>query len=444
MPFLSVSSKLSSMSQRQEVIISLYEKYLECNCVCTDTRQITEGCLFFALKGPNFDANSFAEKALANGAKYAVIDNNKYDKGDGYVLVEDSLKTLQSLANHHRNQLDIPFIAITGSNGKTTTKELTNAVLSQRYKVLATKGNLNNHIGVPLTLLTIDKSIEIAIIEMGANHLGDIAELCNIAQPTHGVITNIGKAHIGEFGGFENIIRAKSELYDYLIKNDKYVWINSSHSELLNMSKRFKSPSFYPQKDDDYSCELLSVSPYIVYKSSNGEQIHTKLIGQYNFENIATALAIGHTFEVDESKANHAITTYQPDNNRSQVLKKGSNTYILDAYNANPSSMAVAIENIAQMSSDQKVLILGDMYELGEETESEHKKLGELVRDKTFTQVYFCGEMIEKALQTFPKAKYFKSKEDLIKDIKTQSYTDTLFLLKASRGIGLEQIIDEI
>ena len=432
------------MNQQQKTIISLYEKYLNSTGICTDTRQIKKDCIFFALKGPHFNANSFADEALKKGAKFVVIDDEQYYSKDQCVLVEDSLKTLQNLANHHRNQLNIPFIAITGSNGKTTTKELTYSVLSQKYNVLATKGNLNNHIGVPLTILSIDQSIEIAIIEMGANHLGDIAELCEIAEPTHGVITNIGKAHIGEFGGYDNILRAKSELYHYLIKNEGYVWINSNHSELTNMSKRFTSPSFYPNIEDDFVCKLLSVSPFITYQSMNDEQVQTQLIGQYNFENVATALAIGYTFEVPESAANRAIAIYQPDNNRSQVIRKASNTYILDAYNANPSSMAVAIDNMVQMTATKKVLILGDMYELGAESDSEHRRLGELLQGKNFTQVYFCGKMIEKTLSTFPKGKYFDNKIDLAAEVKKQSFTDTLFLLKASRGIGLEQIIDEI
>lgn len=444
MPFFGVYFKFLLMNQRQEDLISLYKKYLSTSGVCTDTRQIKEDCIFFALKGPNFDANVLAEEALNKGAKYAVIDDPKHQKDDRFILVDDTLKALQNLANYHRNKLTIPFIAITGSNGKTTTKELTNLVLSQKYKVLATKGNLNNHIGVPLTLLSIDPSIEIAIIEMGANHLGDIAELCKIAQPTHGVITNIGRAHIGEFGGYENIIRGKSELYQHLIENDKHVWINSSHEVLKNMSKRFSSPSFYPNKSDNYVCELLSISPFITYRSMNSDEASTQLIGQYNFENIATALSIGHTFGVDESNANKAISAYQPDNNRSQVIKKGTNTYILDAYNANPSSMAVAIDTLAQMEAINKVLILGDMYELGEDSDAEHRKLGELLKNKGFTRVYFCGKLIKEGLTTYPAGKFFNDKMELAKEVKLQNYSDTLFLLKASRGIGLEKIIDEI
>jgi len=428
----------------ENTIAELYEKYLVSHQVCTDTRQIIPGAIFFALKGPNFNANGFASEALEKGASYSVIDDVTYQKDDRYILVEDVLQTLQALANHHRNQLEIPFIAITGSNGKTTTKELMLAVLSKKYKVLATKGNLNNHIGVPLTLLSIDDSIEVAIIEMGANHLGDIQELCDIAEPTHGLITNIGKAHIGEFGGQDNIIRGKSELYHFLIQNKGHVWINSNQDILMNMSKRFENPSLYPNSNDDYHCELISAAPFVKYKSVSGEEVSTALIGTYNFDNIATALAVGHTFGVDEVDANQAIATYQSDNNRSQIIHKNSNTYILDAYNANPSSMAVAIENIAQMEAEQKVVILGDMYELGEDTDKEHQILGELLSKHNFTQVYFCGVHIQKAMDSYPNGHYFKNRNELAMAIANKDYTETLFLLKASRGIGLEKIMEII
>ena len=436
--------KIPFARKHQMSIVSLYEMYLESVGISTDTRKIRQGSMFFALKGNNFNANTFAKEALEKGAKYIVIDDSEYQIDHRCILVKDSLTTLQALASHHRKQFNIPFIAITGSNGKTTTKELTNALLSKKYNVLATKGNLNNHIGVPLTLLSIDQSVEIAIIEMGANHLGEITALCNMARPTHGVITNIGRAHIGEFGSVENIIRTKGELYHYLMQNKGQVWINSNHCELVNMGKQFVSPSFYPNKKDDYTCELLSASPFITYRSMNGKEIRTQLIGQYNFENIATALAIGHTFEVKESVTNKAISDYRPDNNRSQVTKKGSNTYILDAYNANPSSMEVAIENISQIKARKKVLILGDMYELGSKSDEEHKRLGKLLQNKDFTQVYFCGTIIKVAMESFPKGKFFPDKKTLANHIKQQNFTNTLFLLKASRKIGLEQIMEII
>ena len=274
-------------------INSLYEKYLQSRKVSTDTRQITPGSVFFALKGPHFNANTFAEEALRAGASYAVVDEKEFVKNERCVLVENSLEALQKLARHHRDQLKIPVIGLTGSNGKTTSKELLNSVLSKKYKTYATKGNLNNQIGVPLTLLAIDQSTEIAIIEMGANHVGEIASLSSIANPTHGFITNIGKAHIGTFGGFDNIIRGKSELYQHLINNKGQVFINSQNLILANMAKRFSSPLFYPGPGDYYHCQLLDADPFIRYRAENDEVVQTQLMGDYNFENIAAALCIG-------------------------------------------------------------------------------------------------------------------------------------------------------
>jgi UDP-N-acetylmuramoyl-tripeptide--D-alanyl-D-alanine ligase len=271
-------------------IQNLYQKYRESGKVSTDTRQITPGSVFFALKGDKFNANEFAREALFKGASYAVIDEAKFAADERFIVVENVLETLQKLARYHRDQLTIPIIGLTGSNGKTTSKELLNSVLSKKYKTFATKGNLNNHIGVPLSLLSIDSTIEIAVIEMGANHLGEIALLCSIANPTHGFITNIGKAHIGTFGGFENIIRGKSELYQHLIQQNGVVFINSQNPILANMAKRFKGPLFYPAEGDYYHCEFLGADPFIKIKVESGEEVTTQLIGSYNFENIAAAL----------------------------------------------------------------------------------------------------------------------------------------------------------
>lgn len=422
----------------------LYDRFKECKGVSTDTRNIKKGAMFFALKGPNFNANKFASKALENGAKYVVVDDVEYKKDDRYILVEDCLIALQKLANYHRKQFDIPFIGITGSNGKTTTKELMREVLSQKYIVHATVGNFNNHIGVPLTLLAMEDSVEIGIIEMGANKLGDIAELCKIAEPTHGVITNIGRAHVGNFGGFENIIRAKSELYHYLIQNNGQVWINSNQEILVNMSKRFKSPLFYPNKGDYYEANLIAAAPYVLFESENKESIHSKLVGAYNFENIAAALCIGKYFKVDEKKANNAIQNYVPSNNRSQIIERGTNTIIMDAYNANPSSMEAAIDNLGKMKAEKKIVILGDMYELGEESDLEHRKLGEIVAAQNFDDVFFCGKLIKKSLETCPKGIYFEDKEALGIELKRKNYKKALILLKASRGIGLETVLGSI
>ncbi|WKZ59181.1 MAG: UDP-N-acetylmuramoyl-tripeptide--D-alanyl-D-alanine ligase [Cyclobacteriaceae bacterium] len=425
-------------------IQNLYQNYLKTGKVSTDTRQITPGSIFFALKGEKFNANQFAEEALAKGAQLAVIDEAAFAKDNRYVVVENVLKTLQQLARYHRDQLTIPIIGLTGSNGKTTSKELLNAVLAKKIKTFATKGNLNNHIGVPLSVLSIDNTVEIAVIEMGANHLGEIADLCNIANPTHGFITNIGKAHIGTFGGFDNIIRGKSELYMHLINQQGTVFINSQNPILFNMAKRFKNPLLYPTKGDYFHCELISADPYIKIRTEDGREAQTKLIGAYNFENIATALCIGKFFGVDATLALQAVAEYEPANMRSQVIKKNSNTIVLDAYNANPSSMEAAIRNLADMKADHKVLILGDMFELEEEAEAEHRNMGKLIRDLGFNDVLLCGELMSSALKEFPRAKHFYKKEDLLEYLKQNPISRATVLVKASRGIGLEAVMDVI
>ena len=312
------------------MIPKLYTKYLESGRVSTDTRKIQEGDLFFALKGPNFDANAFADEALAKGASLAVIDDESFAKDDRYWVVSDTLSTLQDLSTYHRKKLKIPVIGLTGSNGKTTTKELIHAVLSKKYNTQATEGNLNNHIGVPLTLLKIKPEHEIAIIEMGANHQGEIASLCEIALPDHGLITNIGKAHIEGFGGFEGVIKGKSELYQHLINYDGVVWINSDNPILSNMAKRFKNPLFYPNKGDFYHCEFIKADPAITFKAESGSVIQTHLIGAYNFENMAAALCIGKYFHVPHHDAEEAVRMYNPENNRSQVIRRNDKTIILD------------------------------------------------------------------------------------------------------------------
>lgn len=423
-------------------IQNLYQKYRESGKVSTDTRQITPGSVFFALKGEKFNANEFAREALLKGASYAVIDEPVYAKDDRYVIVENVLDTLQKLARHHRNQMKIPFIGLTGSNGKTTSKELLHAVLSKKYSTLATKGNLNNHIGVPLTILSIDSSVEIAVIEMGANHLGEIALLCSISNPTHGLITNIGKAHIGMFGSFENIIRAKSELYQHLIQTKGQVFINSENHILANMAKRFTSPVFYPAAADYYHCEFAGADPFLKVKAESGTEIITQLIGDYNFENVAAALCIGKYFGVEAQQANDAIAAYAPGNMRSQVVKKQGNTIILDAYNANPSSMVAAIENLAAMQSNSKVAIVGDMFELGDEAEAEHRAIGKLLTEKRFKAVYLCGKLMKSAALEIPTAHYFEKKEDLMGMLQQNPLSNATILIKASRGIGLETIVD--
>jgi UDP-N-acetylmuramoyl-tripeptide--D-alanyl-D-alanine ligase len=423
-------------------IPALYQLYLKSKKVSTDTRKIEPGSIFFALKGPNFNANAFAEEALTKGAMYALVDDPAYVKNDRTILVEDTLLALQELARYHRQQLTIPVIGLTGSNGKTTSKELLNGVLGKKFKTLATKGNLNNHIGVPLTILSIDGTVEVAIIEMGANRLGDIELLSSIALPTHGFITNIGKAHIGTFGGFENIIRGKSELYQHLISTKGTVFINSQNPILFNMSKRFVNPIFYPTLEDYYSCKLVDADPFVRMEAENGQVISSQLIGAYNFENMAVALCIGKFFGVSDEEANRAVAEYVPGNMRSQVMSKGTNTIILDAYNANPSSMQVAIENLALMKANRKVAIVGDMFELEQEAETEHRNLGKLLKEKNFDRVYLCGKLSRFAKEEFPEALHFETKELLVEALRKNPIEQTTILVKASRGIGLETILE--
>lgn len=424
------------------VIQDLYPKFRQSTGVSTDTRQIAGGAMFFALKGDRFNANEFASQALEKGASYVVIDDPAYRVDDRCIVVDDVLATLQKLARHHRDQLKIPVIGLTGSNGKTTSKELLNTVLSTKFKTYATKGNLNNHIGVPLTLLAIDDSCEIAVVEMGANHVGEIAALCAISNPTHGFITNIGKAHIGTFGGFDNIVRAKSELYQHLITTNGVAFINSQNPILSNMAKRFKEPVLYPAVGDFYSCQLLGADPYVKVKAEDGSEIITNLIGTYNFENIAAALCIGKFFGVDPAKANAAVASYVPGNMRSQIVKQGTNTIILDAYNANPSSMQAAIENLALMQADRKVVILGDMFELEEEAAQEHHNIGKLLREKGFKEIYLCGNLFRTALEEIPFAMHFATKAELRVHLEKDKFSNATILVKASRGIGLETIVD--
>ncbi|MCK5368511.1 MAG: UDP-N-acetylmuramoyl-tripeptide--D-alanyl-D-alanine ligase [Cyclobacteriaceae bacterium] len=424
------------------MIEKIYQIFLESSGICTDTRNISEGNLFIALHGPNFNANKFAAKAIEKGAIGALIDDKSFAIPGKTIYVEDGLLALQELAKIHRNTLKIPIIGITGSNGKTTTKELVHAVLSSTFQTYATKGNLNNHIGVPLSVLSITQDHDLAIIEMGANHLGEIALLSSISRPTHGLITNIGKAHTGLFGGFEGVIRAKSELYDFLIKNKGIVFINQNQEILMNMSKRIKNPVLYPNSGSDYPCSFLGADPFVEVKTEQGNVIKTHLVGKYNFDNIATALCIGKYFKVPEDQANNAISSYTPDNNRSQILKKGSNTIILDAYNANPSSMEKALENLAQMNAKSKIAIIGDMFELGEDTKSEHEMIGKMLKKLNIQDAIFCGESMKYAYDTFGKGNYMKTRDLLTSYLIETKFSDSTILIKASRGMALEQIVD--
>lgn len=426
------------------MINNLYQLYLKSPGVSTDTRKINPGSIFFALKGPKFDANAFAGEAIQKGAAYAVIDNRQYQKDERYIVVPDTLQALQKLANHHRNKMLIPFLAITGSNGKTTTKELISAVLRKKYKTAFTQGNLNNHIGVPLTILSIAPDTQIAIIEMGANKIGDITELCRIAEPTHGLITNIGSAHIEGFGSYEGVIRGKSELYQWLIQNEGLAFINSQNPVLSNMAKRFKEPVYYPAKGDYLYAEFVKADPYVIYKDEKGVEVRTRLVGSYNFENIAAALCIAKYFDVSSELTSQAIQEYTPSNNRSQVYRTEKNTILLDAYNANPSSMKAAIENLASMEAPHKIAVVGDMFELGAVTESEHRKIGELLKAKKFNQALLCGIAMRWAKEAYPEAQYFENKDELKKFLASQKFQNSLILVKASRGMALEELLEAI
>lgn len=421
----------------------LYSKFLQSNGVSIDTRTLKEGNLFFALSGPNFNGNEYALKALEAGASFAIVDDPAYANADRTVLVDDSLIALQQLATFHRSRYKRPLIGLTGSNGKTTTKELINAVLSQKYITHATSGNLNNHIGVPLTLLHIHPQVEIAIIEMGANAVGEIAQLCSYSRPTHGLITNIGKAHIEGFGGVEGIIRGKSELYDFLLKNNGEVFINTDDPALANMAKRFKQPYLLPGKDSYAPCELVSADPYIIYRNETGEEVQTQLIGAYNIHNIAYALAIGKRFDILPELANQAIRDYVPSNNRSQLIRRGTKTIIMDAYNANPTSMASAITSLAQYSG-KKGVILGDMLELGDQSQYEHQQIGELLNQNKIDECLLVGPLMKDAHERLSQSKHFANKDELSDYLKKNKIEAQTVLLKASRGMSLESIVELI
>ncbi|MEO9872549.1 UDP-N-acetylmuramoyl-tripeptide--D-alanyl-D-alanine ligase [Ekhidna sp.] len=412
----------------------LYARFLLSDGVSIDTRTIKKDNLFFAISGPNFNANQFAEEALEKGAAYAVVDDESYTTSEKIILVDDCLTALQQLAVFHRDRFKRPVIGITGSNGKTTTKELISKVLSEKYIVHATKGNYNNHIGVPLTLLHIHPQVEIAIIEMGANHVGEIAQLCSFSKPTHGLITNIGRAHTETFGGIEGVIRGKSELFDYLRKTESVSFINMNDSVLSNMSKRFEAPIQYPQKD----FKLLASTP-LLKVALNGIEKVTNVVGRYNYVNMAAAVAIGRFFEVPDENILNALTSYEADNARSQIIRKGSITIILDAYNANPDSMKAALDNLAEQN-DSKLAILGDMNEL-ENSDNQHAEVLEHARKLGINRVLTVGEKIGKVANP---NQHFESKDQLVAELKKMDLSNSIVLLKASRSIKLESILNSI
>ncbi|MDO3628403.1 UDP-N-acetylmuramoyl-tripeptide--D-alanyl-D-alanine ligase [Mucilaginibacter sp. BT774] len=433
----------------------LYNIYKEHPLISTDTRKIIPGSLFFALKGDKFDANTFAEQAIAAGAAYAIIDNPQYQKGDQYVLVDDVLSALQDLARYHRRQLTIPVIGLTGTNGKTTTKELINAVLSQHFNTYATQGNLNNHIGVPLTILSINASHEAAVIEMGANHQKEIELLCTISQPSHGLITNVGKAHLEGFGGVEGVKKGKGELYDYLKASGGITFVNSDSADLMAMqhARSLKNVTFYGSIDLDnlVSGQLIENSPYLTLQWTNnatGEsyEVKSQLTGAYNLDNILAAICIGAYFKLSTDEINAGISEYQPNNNRSQIARTATNTLICDYYNANPSSMAVAIENLGKIEAKHKVLVLGDMFEMGQESAAEHaaiikKAMETPVDERIFIGAEFAAQKPEVGSRK-PAAIFYTTAEEAIAGLKANPIRNATVLIKGSRGMALERLVE--
>ena len=418
----------------------LYQVFLKSDGVSTDTRDDVKNKVFFALSGENFDGNKFAETAIGNGALLAVIDKEEYNKGKKFLLVDDVLDALQSLAAHHRKIMPARVMGITGSNGKTTTKELISAVLSSKYSIISTSGNFNNHIGVPLTLLRIKNETQIAVVEMGANHIGEIATLCEIAKPDAGMITNIGKAHLEGFGSYEGVIEAKSEIYQYLKKHSGHVIVNKDDKLLIRLSENMNKTT-YGTNNANIEGELVSQHPFLKVKwGANGEilQCNSQLYGSYNYTNIMAAIATGIYFDVDSSSINTAIETYISENNRSQQIKTSYNNIILDAYNANPFSLREAIISFHNSNFDNPWLFIGDMFELGQFSAREHQEIVELLKNFGFKNVVLLGNEFYSAKDhSFLK---FKTTNDACSYFEKNPLRGTNILIKGSRGMKMEQL----
>jgi len=424
-------------------IYTLFKKFPH---VVTDSRNVVADSLFFALKGESFNGNKFALDTLEKGCRYAIVDEKSYAIDDRFILVDDVLTCLQDLAREHRRTLGIPILAITGTNGKTTTKELLNEVLKQKFKTSATQGNFNNHIGVPLTLLAMNAETEFGIVEMGANHPGEIKMLCEIAEPNYGLITNVGKAHLEGFGSFEGVKKTKKELYDYLAQNGGEVFINCENEHLMGMLNQQKTILYGNSEEAFSKARFLQAEPKLIIelRSPIGKlYIKTQLIGAYNFENVLAAVTLGRYFKIDEIDIKEALESYTPSNNRSQLLKTDDNVLFLDAYNANPTSMRAAIDNFAAMKMKNKVLILGDMLELGEESEKEHLHVLDLLKEKELSDTILVGNIFSSLASDY-KYDAFKSVEDLLVYLEKSVLKNKYILIKGSRGIKLEKTIEKL
>ena len=435
------------MSQELQAI---YHAYLQSGQkICTDTRKIEKGALFFALRGPNFNANELAQKAIDEGCSFAIIDDVNFTNVANTILVNDVLKTLQDLANHHRRQLTIPVLGITGSNGKTTSKELINAVLAKKFKTLATQGNLNNHIGVPLTLLSITKEHEFAIVEMGANHQGEINMLCEIAEPDYGVITNIGKAHLEGFGGIEGVKKGKSEMYRYIAKKNGKIFLHGDDDVLQELAKENDKITYGTKKlydvvgklkQEDEKVQFAWKTRYNASELQAAPFVSTQIVGVYNYYNLLCAACIGNFFKVDENLINEALSEYEPSNNRSQLHKTQRNTLILDYYNANPTSMRAAIENFAQLQLPNKYLILGDMLELGDESIQEHMAIVDLLKEKNLNDYSLVGPIFK----SITSVNSYLDSNEAKAHLNNLNLNGKTILIKGSRGIKLEIVLESL
>jgi UDP-N-acetylmuramoyl-tripeptide--D-alanyl-D-alanine ligase len=423
-------------------IPELYKIYQQYPSIQTDTRKLKQGDIFFALKGPNFNGNTFANAALEQGAAYSVVDEAPAQPHPNIIVVDDVLATLQALAKHHRQQFKVPFIAITGSNGKTTTKELVHAVLSSTFKTYTTQGNLNNHIGIPLTILQVKQDAEMAVIEMGANHQKEIASYCVYTLPTHGIITNCGKAHLEGFGGEEGVRKGKGELYDFLRDNGGTVFAMWDYEYLREMSRGINEIIKYGTKDADVAGNISKSEPFLevsINKGANIPLISTKLVGGYNLPNVLVAVAVGKYFGVSDEKIKSSIEGYTPSNSRSQLIEKGGNKIILDAYNANPSSMRLAIENLAKLPGNNKVLMLGGMAELGEGSVQEHQNIVDLISQYEWKDVVLVGGDFLKIEHPFYS---FKNSGEAAGWYKQQQLKDSYILIKGSRSMQMEKVLE--